>query len=185
MILTLTGERDAFGELAHRYRRALFAVAYAVLGHREEAEDVAEDALFLALKALPMLKDPRRFASWVTAIARHRAIRVARNRSYLLLESDTNEPEILVQLHESGPGQIRIPHSRLYSALSSLPLPLREVITLRYFGSLSLREIGAVLELPISTVKWRLHEAKRRLKEALTGCDNAGIQKIATDKEGA
>src|SRR5437867_6123257 len=73
----ILGDLEAFGELAGRYRAAAVRTAQAVAG-REDAEDIAQDALLLAFKALPTIEDPRKFAAWLGAITRHRARRWAR-----------------------------------------------------------------------------------------------------------
>src|SRR5262245_5584847 len=74
VIASILGNLDAFSELASRYRAAAVRTAQAVVGH-EDAEDVAQDALLLAFKALPTIEDPSKFAAWLGAITRHRALR--------------------------------------------------------------------------------------------------------------
>src|ERR671938_563791 len=70
----ILGDFDAFDELALRYRAAVVRTAQSVVG-RDDAEDVAQDALLLAFKALPSIEDPTRFAAWLAVITRHRAFR--------------------------------------------------------------------------------------------------------------
>src|SRR5713101_8740196 len=74
VVAAILGDLDAFDELASRYRAAVVRTAQAIVG-REDAEDVAQDALLLAFKALPSIEEPRKFAAWLSAITRHRAFR--------------------------------------------------------------------------------------------------------------
>src|SRR5215510_9309995 len=74
VVAAILGDLEAFDELALRYRAAVVRAAQAIVG-REDAEDVAQDALLLAFKALPSIEDPTRFAAWLAAITRNRALR--------------------------------------------------------------------------------------------------------------
>src|SRR6185436_20036676 len=74
VVAAILGDLEAFGELASRYRAAVVRTAQSIVG-REDAEDVAQEALLLAFKALPSIEDPTKFAAWLGAITRHRALR--------------------------------------------------------------------------------------------------------------
>src|SRR5919198_352140 len=94
VLRTLLGERAAYDELVHRFRPGVVLVAEQVLGSRWEAEDVAQDALLQAYRALPTLAEPAKFAAWLRAIARHRAIRVASSQRRTVAA----DPELLERL---------------------------------------------------------------------------------------
>src|SRR5437763_15969209 len=74
VVAAMLGDLSAFDELCARYRAAVVRAAQAIVG-RADAEDVAQDALLIAFKALPTLEAPSRFAAWLGAITRHRAFR--------------------------------------------------------------------------------------------------------------
>src|SRR5438046_8390910 len=80
VIEAVFGDFEAFDELALRYRAAVVRVAQSIVG-REDAEDIAQDALLLAFKALPSIEEPKKFAAWLSAITRHRALRVGKRES--------------------------------------------------------------------------------------------------------
>src|SRR5256885_13307359 len=80
VIEAIFGDFEAFDELASRYRAAVVRTAQAIVG-RDDAEDVAQDALLLAFKALPSIEDPQKFAAWLSTITRHRALRFNRQES--------------------------------------------------------------------------------------------------------
>src|SRR5258706_911892 len=80
VVEAILGNLDAFDELASRYRVAVMRTAQAIVG-REFAEDVAQEALLLAFKALPSIEEPTKFAAWLSAITRHRALRFGKRES--------------------------------------------------------------------------------------------------------
>ena len=91
VVASILGDLDAFDELASRYRAAVVRTAQAIVG-RENAEDVAQDALLLAFKALPSIDEPPKFAAWLSAITRHRALRFSkRERTHQAGRIDLDE----------------------------------------------------------------------------------------------
>src|SRR4030095_15331379 len=80
VVATILGDLDAFNELASRYRAAVVRAAQAIVG-TDDAEDVAQDSLLLAFKALPSIEEPGKFAAWLSAITRHRAVRINRSET--------------------------------------------------------------------------------------------------------
>src|SRR5438876_3428923 len=94
VLAALLGDLEAFDELVRRFRGAAVLVARQALGSRSAAEDVAQEALLLAFKALPQLEEPSRFAAWLCAITRRRAQRVASRER----RSEATEPSQLDRL---------------------------------------------------------------------------------------
>src|SRR5690242_2510078 len=78
------GNRQAFDELACRFRGAITLIAYETLHSRANAEDVAQEVLVAAFYSLPRLRDPHKFASWLYAITRYRARRTAARERRLI-----------------------------------------------------------------------------------------------------
>jgi RNA polymerase sigma-70 factor (ECF subfamily) len=168
VVAAILGDLDAFDEIAARYRAAVVRTAQAIVG-REDAEDVAQDALLLAFKALPSIEEPQKFAAWLSAITRHRALRFSkRERSHqagrvdldeFLLEQVQALGHPLVAGHE-GDDELRF-------ALENIPAEYALVLRLRFFDEMPLKRIGAFLGVPLSTVKWRIHRGKQLLREQI------------------
>src|SRR5574338_1395971 len=76
----ILGNLDAFEELVLRYRPAVVRLARTIVG-ADYAEDVAQDSLLLAFKALPGIEEPRKFGAWLSAITRHRALRFSKSET--------------------------------------------------------------------------------------------------------
>src|SRR5213594_3175358 len=81
VVAAILGDLDAFDELVLRYRAAVVRTAQAIVG-RDDCEDVAQDALLLAFKALPSIEEPAKFAAWLSAITRHRAFRFSKRERW-------------------------------------------------------------------------------------------------------
>ncbi len=169
----LVGNLEAFDELVRRFRSAVTLVALQELGSRELAEDVAQDSFLLAFRALPQLKDLSRFPAWLCAITRHRArrVRVGNGRCKPM---EDRELDRLVLSH--SPALAAHPVDELLrrcddvtiaSAVDSLPTDFLAVVHLRYFEEWPVARIADFLSLPVTTVKWRLHQGRKLLERRL------------------
>lgn len=168
VVAAILGDLDAFDELASRYRAAVVRAAQAVVG-REDAEDVAQDALLLAFKALPSIDDPAKFAAWLSAITRHRALRFSkRERSHQAGRIDLDE-FLLEQVQALGHPLVERPEGddELKLALENMPADYALVLRLRFFDEMPLKRIAAFLGAPLSTIKWRIHRGKQLLLERI------------------
>ena len=168
--LAILGDLRSFDVLALRYRKAVLRVAQ-VYANVELAEDIVQEALLIAFKALPTIDDPAKFASWLYAITRHAAMRISKR------ESDKNQNRVdlddLLLLQSAAfvrPFMVDETFETTWvrAAIDDLADEYRLILQLRFYDEMALKRIAKFLELPLSTVKWRLHRAKQLLKEKLT-----------------
>jgi len=146
--------------------RLAFRIAYGVLRHREDAEDVAQEALTKAYRNLGRLRERDRYRSWLVRITWRLALDHRRSckrrtaREFLSARNGSAEtaPDILVARERS---------ERLWSAIDALPEKLRIVTVLAGIEEHDIREVSLLLDLPEGTVKSRLFLARQRLKELL------------------
>lgn len=143
-----------------------FRVAYSVLRHREDAEEVAQDAFVRAHRAFWRLRNRERFRAWLVritwrlAIDRRRSDR--RREAREILVADTPPAPTAADLVEA---QDRAAH--LWRAIDALPDKLRVVVVLASIEGHDLGEVARLLRIPEGTVKSRLFLARKQLKEAL------------------
>jgi len=165
VVAAILGDLDAFGELASRYRPAVVRTAQSIVG-RDDAEDVAQDALLLAFKALPSIEEPPKFAAWLSAITRHRALRFSkREQPHKAGRIDLDE-FLIDQVRALGQPLTRPEEDdELRLALESVPSDYALVLRLRFFDDMPLKRIAAFLGAPLTTVKWRIHRGKQLLRE--------------------
>ncbi|MDA1192504.1 MAG: RNA polymerase sigma factor [Candidatus Poribacteria bacterium] len=173
VIAALVGNLPAFDELARRFRGGMQTVAYQTMGTENGVEDVVQDALLTAFKALPQLDDPRRFGGWLRAITRHRSIEYAKRERRVEPHSDIDlilleHCKEIVPPHDELLARQEV-HYQVAAAVERLPEDHRTVIQLRYWGEMPVKRIADFLDVPLSTVKWRLHEARNILRQRLNG----------------
>jgi len=164
VVAAILGNLEAFEELVLRYRPAVVRLARTIVGG-DFAEDVAQDSLLLAFKALPTIDEPGKFAAWLSAITRHRALRFSKsetaqlNKRIPLDEALIEKIEALTKpLTDGGKNE------ELIEALDSLPADYALPLRLRFLDEMPLERIAAFMGVPLSTVKWRLHHGKKLLK---------------------
>jgi RNA polymerase sigma-70 factor, ECF subfamily len=142
-----------------------FRVAYSVLRHREDAEDVAQEAFAKAYRSFRQLRNRERFRAWLVRMTWRLALdRKRSDRRRLAREEHVAvDPTIGA---DTGGTQER--SAMLWKAIDGLSEKLRVVIVLAGIQGHDIREVAALLELPEGTVKSRLFLARQQLKGALS-----------------
>ncbi len=169
VMLTLAGEEMAYEALVTRYQKAVIAAAASVTKNHFLAEDAAQDAFVTAWMKLNTLQEPQKFGSWVCRIAKNCALNmVGRYRSFLPLDvvdnvnafSDANSnPAELYALSEE--------REEVNKSIEALPEKVKQIIHLHYFEGLSIVEIADRLRISEGTVKWQLHDGRKRIRKEL------------------
>jgi RNA polymerase sigma-70 factor (ECF subfamily) len=167
VVAAIVGDLQAFDQLVLRYRAAVARVAVGIVG-REHAEDVAQDAWLLAFKALPSIEEPRKFAAWLAAITRHRAVRFGKSESRLKAQRVALDDVLIEKLEAlSTPLEERVEQQELRQALDALPTDYALTLKLRFLDEMPLERIAAFVGAPLTTVKWRVHQGKKLLRDKL------------------
>ena len=160
------GDRDAFAVLVHQVSDALYAVAFRILRDTGLAEDALQNALVLAWRRLPHLRETDRFEAWAHRILVHACYDEAqRSRRW-----SANVRALPVE-GPVGPDDTSVVAARdeLERAFRRLPIEQRAVFVLHHYLGLPLVEIADTLGIPAGTARSRLHYATRGLRDALIG----------------
>ena len=167
----LAGDGDAFGEVVRRWERKIFALAYGILGSREDARDASQETFIAAYRNLQGFRGEARVSSWLHRIAVNQCIsrqRRARVRAETALEDETESGESLLKASAvespAGATESKQRAEAVRRAVASLPEELREVVLMKEFEELTFQEISDALQIPLSTVKSRLYTALRQLR---------------------
>ena len=167
VMAAILGDLEAFEELVIRYRVAVVRLARTIVGN-DDAEDVAQDALLLAFKALPTIEEPNKFAGWLSAITRHRALRFSKRETAQLKKRVGMDEVLLENIEALSRPLIEVHENReVLQALESLPADYALPLRLRFVDDMPVKRIAAFMNLPLSTIKWRLHHGKKMMKERL------------------
>jgi RNA polymerase sigma-70 factor (ECF subfamily) len=169
------GETEAFEVLVEKYKRKTFRLAFQVLRDQEEALDVAQEAFVKAFRSLPKFKGDSAFYTWLFRITMNVALdrrrqRVTRAKSMGTEDVPPEEWERSAVSEDRGPDDEAASaerRERIARALESLSEHHRSIIILSDIEGLSYREIAEVLDVPMGTVMSRLHNARKRLRDAL------------------
>jgi RNA polymerase sigma-70 factor (ECF subfamily) len=166
------GDTAAFGELVRRHQSAVVRTARIVCRSREDAEDVAQEALVSAWDKLDGFRGDAQFKTWLLAITwRHALTKRESLWRRLRRITSTNdesyqEPVLPVRSVEDRLADEAL--VRLVDALvRELPPKLRDPLMLVASGDCTYEEMAVVLGVPSGTLKWRVMDARRRLKEQL------------------
>lgn len=159
------GDRAAIAELYTRYWRAARAAAYGVTGDLSVAEDAASEGFWLALQGLADLNDPARLGPWLRTIV-VRSARRAKTANARHKGGELQEFPDTKALSTDAEMEQRELAALIHQAVGRLPEGLREAVSLFYFEGYNLKDAAAFLDVPAGTLKRRLHEARRRLKDA-------------------
>lgn len=171
VMLTLAGEQSAYEVLVARYENAVIASAASVTHNRHMAEDSAQDAFITAWIKLNMLREPDKYGAWVCRIAQNCAKKtVMRFQSFISLDDPDNPVYNICDSEQSniqGTYEQSEEHSLLRESIEKLPEKVRRIIRLHYFEDLTVTEIAEKVGISEGTVKWQLHDGRKRIRKEL------------------
>lgn len=160
------GDVAAYDELVRRHLRRAHAVAFRLLGHREDAEDLVQDAFIQALDKIDSFDASRPFAPWFFRILTNRGLNVRQSRALRTVSeipedtaSREHSPEVAAEREEL--------RGRLRDAVGALPERQQLIVQLFEIDGWTSAEIARTLGISDGTVRWHVHEARRALREAL------------------
>lgn len=161
----------AFGQLVeHRVDRA-YRIARAILGNDADARDATQDAFLDAWRQRTRLRDPARFDAWLGRILVNgcRQLRRGRHRRAVreIAVADLASPLETMAAAGPTPDERTVALDTLERAFERLSVPERTILVLHHLEHQPLSEIAATLDIPVGTVKSRLHAARGALERAL------------------
>jgi RNA polymerase sigma-70 factor (ECF subfamily) len=173
------GDQDAFGQLVTRHHPRIFRLALHMLRQRAEAEDVAQETFIRAYQALGRFDGRSEPYTWFYRIAVNLSLNVirAKKSSRTSESTDASDPRLEGLLTERRPSAMGDPRGdasrkQLYMALcagiDALSDTLRTTLILVCIDGLSHEDASQVLGAPEGTIAWRVHEARRKLREFMT-----------------
>ena len=173
-----SGDRELFAQLVYRYERELYIYLRRYTGSADMAEDAFQGAFLQVHLKCDQFQEGRKFRPWLYAIATNQAIDARRrNKRHQMVsldrpqESDSDDVSRLVNLLESGEAgpvdatEYNERSQLIRETLDQLPESMTAIIQLVYYQGMKYREAAEVLDIPVGTVKSRLHAAIAKLTE--------------------
>ncbi|RRJ62098.1 RNA polymerase sigma factor SigW [Paenibacillus oralis] len=174
--LARKGDQGAFAELVDLYKDKLFHLGYRMLSNRHEAEDVVQETFLRVYKNWSRYDDKQKFSTWIYRIATNLCIdRLRKRKPNYYLDAEMNDQEGM-DGYTLIPGDDKTPETEyllsetqqtIHQAIAGLPAKYKSVIVLRYLQEMSLQEISDVLDMPVTTVKTRVHRGREFLRKKL------------------
>ena len=151
------GDESAFEVLYYRYRDWVFRLAYRFVGSHNDALDVLQETFAYLLKKFPHFRLTASMTTLLYPVVKHLSITIRRRESRYVSRDERLDAV-------RAPEATRSSRQDLAAVLRGLPGSQREVVLMRFVDGMSLKEIAGALRIPLGTVKSRLHNALRSLR---------------------
>ena len=168
---------QAFGEIVYRFQDLAFACAYSVLGDFHLAQDTAQEAFITAWRNLDQLRKPEAFPGWFKRIVLTQCNRQTRGKHVATVDMEAAANVPMAGGDPATTYEQKEERARILCAMRELPEHERMATILFYVADYSQNEIAAFLEVPVTTVKKRLHSARGRLRERMVEMLQETLQK--------
>jgi RNA polymerase sigma-70 factor (ECF subfamily) len=172
------GVRAAFDELVVRHQDRVYNMALRMLGHPDDALDLAQEVFLSAYRALPAFEGKSSFSTWLYRVTvnrcrdelrRRATVKHTRPRS-LSAAAGPDDPPGDPPAHAPSPAELAVARESealVARAIAELPADARETLVLRDVEGLAYEEIAEILDVPVGTVRSRLHRARSLVRERL------------------
>jgi RNA polymerase sigma-70 factor (ECF subfamily) len=171
----LRGDATAFGELVRRYQDRLYNTVYRLVDNAEDAQDVVQDAFLSAYQALDSFKGDSLFFTWLYRIAVNTAISLKRRQRVVISmdagreDGGTIEPVDGSEYARPGYALEQVEQEqRIQQALQRLSLEHRAVLVMKDMEGQKYETMAEILQVPIGTIRSRLHRARIELRDLLS-----------------
>ncbi len=166
----LQGEPEAFNDIVAQYGSLMQHTAYMIVGDRDIAEDVVQDALIQVWHHLPKLREAGALRSWLMRIVVNQCIsfkrRVARSAAFKRQSLSEQEIEITARIADDYKGYMER-NWDLAEAINNLPTRQRIAVVLHYYHGMTLSEMARALQTSENTLKKRIQAALVKLRHTL------------------
>ena len=167
VISARSGSLEAFGRIVRRFQDMAYGCAYSVLGDFHLSEDIAQEAFIEAYCQLSSLRDPEAFPGWFRRIVFKHCDRITRRKHIQTVPLDA---AARMTSGDAGPALMAEQcemQEEILEAIRALPEHLRTVTMLFYIDEYSQKEVAEFLGVPVTTVKKRLYDSRRQLRERM------------------
>ena len=174
----LQGDTDSFAQLVETYQDKVYSLCLRMVGDREDAQDLAQEAFVKAWRGLKFYKHEAAFSTWLYRLTSNVCIdflRQKKRKSALSLTSQEEEEQIDIPDPSPQPEELVLQQQRkeaVADAMSQLEDEFRLVLTLRVVQERSYEEIAEIMDLKVGTVKSRLARAREKLRRILLKTGN-------------
>jgi len=165
----LQGDRSAFAIIVERYKRQIYSIAYSMTRNHADADDLSQDTFIKAYENLRRFNLGTNFCSWLCRIAVNLCIDYLRHKKRFPEDPLDNQSQMLsnpdLNPHDNVESNELM--ESIMAAVDSLPADQRTVVVLREVQGIGLKDIAEIMNCSESTIRWRLHYARKKLRKRL------------------
>ncbi|OJD51853.1 RNA polymerase subunit sigma [Bacillus sp. 4048] len=164
--LTLSGNKEAYGELYDKTIQEVYKTAYFLIGDKTDVDDVVQEIYIQLYESLRKYDGEKPFRPWLIGLA-IKQIHSYRRKRWMRLRiiKKAEEQRKPVQIDFSNDVVSKISNQKLIELIHKLPYKLKQVIILRYLHDYTQEEVAHILHIPIGTVRSRIHAALKKLRQ--------------------
>ena len=174
---------DAYEIIIRRFQDMAVAYGYSILRDFQLAEDAAQEAFFEAYRNLDQLREPAAFPGWFRRIVFKQCDRITRGKSFSLIPLCGLEDRASQKAPQADAMEQSELKDRILVAIDSLPDYERGATMLYYISGYSQNEVAEFLDVPVTTIKKRLHSARNRLRDMLVDLVEDSLREIRPSRD--
>jgi RNA polymerase sigma-70 factor (ECF subfamily) len=163
------GDREAFAPLVMRHERRLYNLAFRMLGRAEDARDAVQDAFVSCYRRIETFRGDAMFSTWMHRIVVNACYDILRKRL-----PEPVDPLSFPDVPSADPADRAVAEADVHRALQAIPAEFRAALVLHDLLDVSVEDVASILDVPVGTVKSRLHRARIHLGRAL-GVEPSGL----------
>lgn len=163
----LQGDKAAFASIVERYKKRIYSITYSMTRNHADADDLSQEAFIKAYENLHRFKPGTNFHSWLRRVAVNLCIDYLRHKKRFPENGLDDHPEMPSSHNPQNNVESSELMDSIMAAVDSLPIDQRTAIILREIQGLGSKEIAEVMNCSESTIRWRLHYARKKLQKKL------------------
>jgi RNA polymerase sigma factor (sigma-70 family) len=163
----LAGDKQAYSHIINKYKNRLYATILRMTKNPQDAQDLVQDAFIKVYRNLDKYDASGSFSSWLYRVSINHCMDEFRKKRYSTVQVEIDETKVVNREHPEVVFLKKEKSRQLERLISTLPEDERLIILLRYINEISYEEIGEMIDVPLSTVRNKLHRAKKKMRETV------------------
>lgn len=163
----LAGNKQAYAQIINKYKNQLYATILRMTKNPQDAQDLVQEAFIKVYHQLEKFEGKGTFSSWIYRVAINHCMDEFRKKRYKMQQLEISEDQVMNPNHPEVIFLKKEKNRQLERLIGTLPEEERIIILLRYVNELSYSEISDLVEIPVSSVRNKLHRAKKKLRETI------------------
>ena len=163
----LAGDKQAYANIIDKYKNQLYATILRMTKNPQDAQDLVQDAFIKVYRNLDKYDASGSFSGWLYRVAINHCMDEFRKKRYSTVQVEIDETKVVNREHPEVVFLKKEKSRQLERLIATLPEDERLIILLRYVNEISYEEISEVMDVPLSTVRNKLHRAKKKMRETV------------------